>query len=96
MRSVALAHQKYDEGLENKKNDREKENCSNEKKKKITDEIVVVTQKYEQFEKLYETLDSEFLSPVKLAEEKNDMTLVVKENALKTRSKEVFEDAKKL
>ena len=67
-----------------------------EKKKKITDEIVVVTQKYEQFEKLYETLDSEFLSPVKLAEEKNDITLVVKENALKTRSKEVFEDAKKL
>ena len=65
-------------------------------KKKITDEIVVVTQKYEQFEKLYETLDSEFLSQVKLAEEKNDMTLVVKENALKTRSKEVFEDAKKL
>ena len=51
MRSVALAHQKYNERSENKKNDREKENCSNEKKK-ITEEIAVVTQKYEQFQKL--------------------------------------------
>ena len=31
MRSVALARQKYNESLENKKNDREKESCSNEK-----------------------------------------------------------------
>ena len=56
MRSVALARQKYNKSLENKKNNREKENCSNEKKK-ITEEIAVVTQKYEQFQKLYETLD---------------------------------------
>ena len=95
MRSVALAHQKYNERSENKKNDREKENCSNEKKK-ITEEIAVVTQKYEQFQKLYETLDSEFVSAIKLAEEKNDMTLVVKGNALKRRSEKAFEDAKKL
>ena len=95
MRSVALARQKYNESLENKKNDREKENCSNEKKK-ITEEIAVVTQKYEQFQKLYQTLDSEFVSAIKLEEEKNDMTLVVKGNALKKRSEEAFEDAKKL
>ena len=31
MRSVALARQKYNESLENKKSDREKESCSNEK-----------------------------------------------------------------
>ena len=79
MFSVALAHQKYSKSLENKKNNREKENCSNEKKK-ITKEITVVTQKYEQFQKLYETVDSKFVSSVKLAEEKNDMTLVVKGN----------------
>ena len=95
MHSVALARQKYNKSLENKKNNREKENCSNEKKK-ITEEIAVVTQKYEQFQKLYEILDSEFLSAIKLAEEKNDMTLVVKGNTLKRRSKEAFEDAKKL
>ena len=34
MCSVALAHKKYNKSLKNKKNDREKENCSNEKKKK--------------------------------------------------------------
>ena len=55
----------------------------------------MVTQKYEQFQKLYETLDSEFVSAIKLVEEKNDMTLVVKGNALKRRSEEAFEDAKK-
>ena len=54
MRSVALAREKYNKRLENKKNDTEKENCSNEKKK-IIEEIAVVTQKYEQFQKLYET-----------------------------------------
>ena len=32
MRSVALARQKYNESLENKEDDREKENCSNEKR----------------------------------------------------------------
>ena len=61
MRSVALARQKYKESLENKKNDREEEICSNEKKK-ITKEIAVVTQKYEQLQKLYQTLESEFVS----------------------------------
>ena len=67
MCSVALACQKYNKSLENKKNDREKKNCSNEKKK-ITKEIAIVTQKYEQFQKLYGTLDSEFVSAIKLAE----------------------------
>ena len=95
IRSVALARQKYNESLENEKNDRKKENCSN-KKKNITEEIAVVTQKFKQFQKLYETLDSEFLSTIKLAEEKNDMTLVVKGNTLKRRSEKVFEDAKEL
>ena len=33
---------------------------------------------------------------IKLAEERNDMNLVVKGNALKRRSEEVFEDEKKL
>ena len=66
------------------------------KKKKITKEIAVVTQKYEQFQKLYQTLDFEFISAIRLAEEKNNMFLVVKGNALKRRSEEVFEDAKKL
>ena len=36
------------------------------------------------------------MSAIKLAEEKNDMTLFVKGNALKRRSEEAFEDAKKL
>ena len=39
---------------------------------------------------------SEFVSAIKPAEEKNDITLVVKGNALKRRSEEAFEDAKKL
>ena len=62
----------------------------------MTEEIAVATQKYEQFQKLYETLDSEFVSTVKLAEEKNDMTLDIKGNTLKRRNEEAFEDAKKL
>ena len=65
-------------------------------KKKITEQIVVVTQKYEQFQKLYETLHSEFVSAIKLAEEKNDMTLATKGNALKRKSDEAFEDANKI
>ena len=95
MRLVALTCQKYNKSLENKKNDREKENCSNGKKK-ITEEVVVVTQKYEQFQKLYETLDSEFVPAIKRVEEKNYITLVVKGNALKRRSEKAFKDAKKL
>ena len=50
----------------------------------------------EQFQKLHETLDSESVSAIKLAEEKNDMTLFSKGNALKRRSEEAFEDAKNL
>ena len=61
-----------------KKNDKEKGNCSNEKKK-ITEEIAVITQKYGQFQKLCEALDSEFVSAIKLAEGKGDITLVLKE-----------------
>ena len=95
MRLVALTCQKYNKSLENKKNDREKENCSNGKKK-ITEEVVVVTQKYEQFQKLYEMLDSEFVPAIKRVEEKNYITLVVKGNALKRRSEKAFKDAKKL
>ena len=95
MHLVALTCQKYNKSLENKKNDREKENCSNGKKK-ITEEVVVVTQKYEQFQKLYETLDSEFVPAIKRVEEKNYITLVVKGNALKRRSEKAFKDAKKL
>ena len=81
--------------MENKKNDREKENCFNEKKK-TTEEITVVTQKYEQFQTLYDTLDSEFVSAIKLAKEKDDITLVVTGNVLKRKSEEAFEDARKL
>ena len=95
MRLVALTCQKYNKSLENKKNDREKENCSNGKKK-ITEEVVVVTQKYEQFQKLYEMLDSEFVPAIKRVEEKNYITLAVKGNALKRRSEKAFKDAKKL
>ena len=61
------------------------------KKKKITEEIAIVTQKYEHFQKLYETLDSEFVCGIKLGEEKNNMTFLVKGNPLKRRSKEAFE-----
>ena len=42
------------------------------------------------FWKLYETLDSEFVSAIKLTEEKSDATLVVKGSTLKRRSKEAF------
>ena len=48
MCSLALTCQKYNESLGKKKSNREKENFSNEKKK-ITEEIAVFTQKYEQF-----------------------------------------------
>ena len=65
-------------------------------KKKITEQIVVVTQKYEQFQKLYEILHSEFVSAIELAEEKNDMTLATKGNALKRKNDEAFEDANKI
>ena len=88
MHSVALGRK---ESLKNKKNDRWEENCSIEEKKKITEEIAVVTQKYEHFQKLYETLDSEFVCGIKLGEEKNNMTFLVKGNSLKRRSKEAFE-----
>ena len=51
------------------------------------EEIAVVTHKYEHFQKLYETLDSEFVCGIKLGEEKNNMTFLVKGNPLKRRSK---------
>ena len=83
MHYVALGHKK---SLKNKKNDRQKENCAIEKNK-ITEEIAIVTQKYEHFQKLYETLDSEFVCGIKLAEEKNNMAFLIKGNPLKRRSK---------
>ena len=83
MHSVALGRKK---SLKNKENDTQKENCSIVKGK-ITEEIAVVTHKYEHFQKLYETLDSEFVCGIKLAEEKNNMAFLIKGNPLKRRSK---------
>ena len=56
--------------------------------------ITVLVQRREKLQKLHEHLDAEFVSLMKQAEDKNDMTMVVKGSALKRRSEETLEDTK--
>ena len=91
--SVATAHQKYKESLEEERT-RKKEKDLIKEKKKVTDEITVLVQKREKLEKLHENLAAEFVSLKKQAEDKNDMTMVVKGNVLKRRSGQALEDTK--
>ena len=95
IRSVATARQKYKESLEEERK-RKKEDDLTKEKKKVTDEITVLVQRREKLQKLHENLDAEFVSLMKQAEDKNDMTMVVKGNALKRRSEQALEDTKVL
>ena len=92
IRSVATAHQKYKENLEVER--KQKEDNLLKEKKRVTDEITVLVQRREKLQKLHENLDAEFVSLMKQAEDKNDMTMVVKGNALKRRSEQTLEDTK--
>ena len=74
---------------------RKKEDDLIKEKKKVTYEITVLVQRREKLQKRHENLDAEFVSLMKQAEDKNDMTLVVKGNTLK-RSEQALEDTKVL
>ena len=93
IRSVATARQKYKESLEEERKRKKEEDLTKEKKK-VTDEVTVLVQRREKFQKLHENLDAEFVSLMKQAEDKNGMTMVVKGNALKRRSEQALEDTK--
>ena len=93
--SVAAAHQKYKESSKEKRKRKKEDNLTKEKKK-VTDEITVLVQRHEKLQKLHENLDAEFVSLMEQAEDKNDMTMVVKGNALKRRSEQALEDTKVL
>ena len=94
IRSVAKACQKYKESLEEERKRKKEDDLT--KEKKVTDEITVLVQQREKLQKLHENLDAEFVSLMKQAEDKNDMTMVVKGNALKRRSEQALEDTKVL
>ena len=93
IRSVAKACQKYKESLEEERKRKKEDDLT--KEKKVTDEITVLVQQREKLQKLHENLDAEFVSLMKQAEDKNDMTVVVKGDALK-RSEQALEDTKVL
>ena len=93
--SVATAHQKYKESLEEEIKRKKEVNLTKEKKK-VTDEITVLVQRREKLQKLHENVDAEFVSLMKQAEDKNEMTMVVKGNALKRRGEQALEDTKVL
>ena len=75
--------------VENKKNDIEKENCSNRKKEDNQRNCCCHPE-------IWAIPKTEFVSAIKLAEEKNYMTLVDKGNTLERRNVEAFKDAKNL
>ena len=93
--SVATARQKYKESLE-EETKRKKEDDLTKEKKKVTHEIIALVQRREKLQKLHENLDVQFVSLMKQAEDKNDMTMVVKGNALKRRSERALERTKAL
>ena len=92
--SVATACQKYKESLEEQRKHKKEDDFT--KEKKVTDEITVLVKRCEKLQKLHENLDAEFVSFMKQAEDNNDMTMVVKGNALKRRSEQALEDTKVL
>ena len=94
IRFVATACQKYKESLEEERKRKKEDDLT--KEKKVTDEIAVFVQRREKLQKLLENLDAEFVSLMKEAEDKNDMTMVVKGSALKRRSEQALEDTKVL
>ena len=94
IRSVATARQKYKESFEEER--KRKEDDLTKEKKKVTDEITVFVQRHEKLHKFHKNLDAKFVSLTKQAEDKNDMTMVVKGNALKRRSELALEDTKVL
>ena len=95
IRSVTTACQKYKESLEEERKRRKEDDLTKERKKG-TDKITVLVQRHEKLQKLHENLDAKFVSLMKQAEDKNDMTMVVKGNALKRRSEQALEDTRSL
>ena len=88
--SFKAARQKYQLYLE------EKEKETNNRKAIIISEINEVQLKHDEIAKTCKMLDEEFVASVRDAEEKNDMSLVVKANAMKRRCEEKKFEIKEL
>ena len=85
--SFKAARQKYQLYLEEIAS-KEKEKETNNRKAIIISEINEVQLKHDEIAKTCKMLDEEFVASVRDAEEKNDMSLVVKASAMKRRCEE--------
>lgn len=95
IRSVASARQKYKDSLAQSQVKNKKKKNDNEKII-IAEELRVLNAKRIQLQKISDSLNEEFVASVKLAEEKMDITLVSKANALKRKSEEKGKEVLKL
>ena len=95
IRSVSAARQKYQESFATSKFQEKQRRASNEKLT-ITEELRVLTVKRNQLNKICDSLNVEFVSSVRLAEEKMDLTLLSKANALKRKSEDKGKQVLKL
>ena len=95
IRSFYAARQKYQESLATSKFQEKQRKASNEKLT-ITEELRVLTVKRNQLNKICDSLNVEFVSSVRLAEEKMDLTLLSKANALKRKSEDKGNEVLKL
>ena len=92
---VRSAEQKYTAHMEEQK--KTKKLSDKEKRQKaFQDDIDEVLQKKRALEKMYDSLQVDFENLISETETKNDMTYVVKANALKRKVNEKSEEMKKL
>ena len=91
---VRLTKQKYTAQLEEQKNTK-KLSDKEKRQKALQDDIDEVLKKKRALEKICDSLQVDFENLESAAETKNDMTYVVKANALKRKVSEKFEEMKK-
>ena len=87
LRSVKLSRQRYSEYLRNQKKDA-KENDANQQLALVASELKNELARKKSLADMCEALDKEFVELVNKAEKRNDMSLLVKGNALKRKSEE--------
>lgn len=87
LRSVNLSRQRYSEYLRNQKKDA-KENEANQQLALVASDLKNELARKKSLVDMCEVLDREFVELVNKAEKKNDMSLLVKGNALKRKSEE--------
>ena len=93
--SFKAARQKYQLYLEEIASE-EKEKETNNQKAIIIFEINEVQLKHDEIDKTYKMLDEEFVASVRDAEEKNDMSLAVKANAMKRIAESTSNSSRKM